>query len=239
MLERIKKALDVVTMVAMLGASASVVYVLVWRGATPAQRSAPPVEKVNIAEHLDIMDQGATKGTENAKVVMIEFTDFQCPYCGRFARDIFPDLEHDFIDTHKIRYVLHNLPLPGHPFARNAAVAAECAGLQERYWDMHDRLFANQEKLAGQDLIDHAAAIGLDVPRFKDCTGGDFVARLKSEEGLARRLGVNSTPTFFIGEVQGNSQIVLRGKVRGAQPYAVFKAALDDTLSTQVADARW
>src|SRR3990172_7564235 len=102
----------------------------------------------------------------------------------------------------------NNFPLESiHPYALKAGEAAECASEQGKYWEMHDRLFANQQTLSELDLLKHARAIGVEHNRFAECLKGATTARIREDVAEGRRLGVQSTPTFFLGEVQANGQL--------------------------------
>src|SRR5689334_12321708 len=96
------------------------------------------------------------KGSPAARVAIVEYSDFQCPYCGEYAREIFPRLDSNYIKSGKVRYYFRDLPLASHTFALGAAQAARCAGEQGKFWEMHDHLFANQTALAPADLSRYA-----------------------------------------------------------------------------------
>jgi protein-disulfide isomerase len=131
--------------------------------------------------------------------------------------------------------VLRDLPLePIHPFALKAAEATHCAGDQGKYWEMHDRLFANQRELARPDLSKHAQAIGLNVSTFDQCLdSGKSVARVRKDVAEAEKLQANGTPTFFVGLTDGNSSQIKGTRIVGAVPYQTFKEAIDRLLSSQ------
>ena len=131
--------------------------------------------------------------------------------------------------------MLRDLPLePIHPFALKAAEATHCAGDQGKYWEMHDRLFANQRELARPDLSKHAQAIGLNVGTFDQCLdSGKSVARVRKDLAEAEKLQANGTPTFFVGLTDGNSSQIKGTRIVGAVPYQTFKEAIDRLLSSQ------
>ena len=109
-------------------------------------------------------DGAPSRGKADARVTIVEFTDYQCPFCSRYVRETYPQLDKEYVQTGKVKYVLRDLPLEAiHPLAMKAAEAAHCAGEQGKYWEMHDRLFANQTELARTDLAKHAQALGLDA----------------------------------------------------------------------------
>src|SRR4029453_6325636 len=122
-------------------------------------------------------------GAPSAKVVMIEFSDYQCPFCGRYANETFAPLMAQYVNTGKIRYIFKNFPLEGiHPLAEKAAEAAECMGEQGKYWEAHERLFKNQKALDAKQLSEHALALGLNVPKFQQCLDtGKYTAKVKAD----------------------------------------------------------
>jgi len=198
----------------------------------PAQAQAPSAPAPETQTMVSI-DGGAMKGDKNAKVTLVEFTDYQCPFCSRHIRDTFPQIENDYIKTGKVRYVLREFPLESiHPQAVKAAEAAGCAGDQGKYWEMHDRLFANQNALAAAQLQSHAEAVSLDAGKFKTCLdSGKFTAKVRKDLADAQKYGATGTPTFFIGLTDPKgSEIKAVRKIVGAQSYAAFKDAIDTLL---------
>ena len=128
-----------------------------------------------------------------------------------------------------LRYVVRDLPLEAiHKEAFKAAEATHCARDQGKYWEMHDRLFANQRQLGREDLSRHAKAIGLDTAAFERCiTDGKHAEAINKDLAEAQRLQVTGTPTFFIGVIGGEGSELKATKLVGAQPYSTFKAAID------------
>jgi protein-disulfide isomerase len=129
--------------------------------------------------------------------------------------------------------VTRDLPLEAiHPFAMKAAEATHCAGEQGKYWEMHDRLFANQRELARPDLSKHAQALGLDVAAFDQCMDtGKSTARIRKDVAEAEKLQANGTPTFFVGLTSGNGSQIKGIRIVGAVPYQTFKQAIDRLLA--------
>jgi protein-disulfide isomerase len=162
-------------------------------------------------------------------VALVEFTDYQCPFCGRFARDTAPEIDKKFVETGRIRYIVFNYPLEGiHPRARKAGVAAECAARQGRYWEMHQLLFNNPEAFGDdQALMRSGDVLGLNRDAFNQCLQGEANAQVTADMEEARRLGIRSTPTFFVGTVQPNGSIQLTKRVNGAAPFEIFQKAVD------------
>jgi len=197
----------------------------------PPARPSPP-ERISIADR-------PSRGNETARVVVVEFSDYQCPYCALFFRQTLPQVDQDYIKTGKIKYVFNNVPLDQiHPAAFKAAEAAECASDQGKFWEMHDKIFANQRNMSPSDLTAHAKAIGLDLTQFTQCLdGGKNTASVRAGLALAENLGVDGTPTFVIALADARNpkdkNLKVLSIISGAQPFTVFKSALDKALGTQ------
>lgn len=196
----------------------------------PRQPPAP-VQPANL---LFAIDSHPAKGDRRARLVLLEFTDYQCPFCARHATQTMPQIEAEYIQTGKLRYVLRDFPIESlHPQAARGHAAAHCAGEQGKYWEMHGRLFANQKAMSPAELSDHGQALGLDLTRFTQCLGGAAVAaRIRGDIAEGQQAGVQGTPTFFLGWAEaGDGRMRAVQSIRGAQPYAVFKGAVEARLA--------
>jgi protein-disulfide isomerase len=195
-----------------------------------ATRPAPvpdtlPTDPINISKD-------PRRGERTARVAIIEYSDFQCPYCGRYDRETFPQIETEYIKTGKVQYVWRDLPLSFHKNAPKAAEAARCSGEQGKFWEMHDRLFRNQAALEATDLPAHATALQLDSKQFQECLdAGRYGSAIQKSVADANNAGVTGTPSFLIGIVQPDSTVKVARKIVGAKAYADFKAALDSLLA--------
>ena len=163
--------------------------------------------------------------------MLLEFTDYQCPYCNRHRLQTHPSIEREYIDTGKIRYVSLDMPIASlHPLAFKASEASHCAEDQGKFWQMRERLFANQKTFLPWNA--HADALGLDVALFDECLNsgkhGDAVRRDMAE---AKKAGVTGTPSFVVAIIDDSG--VVRGFkfIRGAQPFSAFKRALDEAAA--------
>jgi len=177
--------------------------------------------------------QGAPAlGSATAKVVVVEFSDFQCPYCGKFARETFETIQERYIAPGTIRYVFRHFPLDeAHPKAFRAAEAAECANQQGKFWEMHARLFANQQSLDPPDLLTHASALGLDAAAFQKCFGGAAKGKVKRDFNDGVKAGVGGTPTFLIGTADADGKVRVVKTLSGTQTTQSFTAAVDEVLA--------
>jgi protein-disulfide isomerase len=168
-------------------------------------------------------------------VTVVEFSDYQCPFCGRHARETLPQIDEAYIKTGKVKYVFRDFPLERiHPDAIKAAEAARCAGESGKYWEMHDRLFGNQKALGVKDLVLHAQALGVDGPAFEQCLdGAKYATQVRQALSEGRRAGVRATPTSFIGLTQPNDgKITAAAVLQGAQSFADFQEAIEKLLSS-------
>jgi protein-disulfide isomerase len=173
------------------------------------------------------------RGNPRASVVMVEFSDFQCPYCKRHVDATLPKIAEAYINTGRIRYIFVDYPLVGiHPQAFKAAESAHCAAEQERYWEMHARLFASQGALDRDQLLAHAEALGLDAARFATCLdSGRYAGRVKAGLEQGDRLGIDGTPAILLG-LNRNGSIEAVQLIVGAQPFEVLKQEIDALLAT-------
>jgi len=190
------------------------------------------VEKLEVAVAVGSI---VARGNKDAPVTMIEFSDYQCPFCKRHVDQTVPGLVKDYVDTGKLRYVFRDFPLTAiHPLAAKAAEAARCAGEQGKYWEMHDRLFANQKELQPEKLPAHAQAIGLDESKFRECLDQDrYAAAVQKDVDEGTQLGITGTPTVVVGMSDG-AQAKNAVIIRGAQAIATFKAEIDKLLAPPV-----
>lgn len=182
-------------------------------------KAATPVTVTLDPPRLAVSDAGRpARGPSNAPIQIVEFSDFECPFCFR-ANPTIAELFSAYGD--RVRLVYRHFPLPNHPNARPAAEAAACANEQGRFWEYHDRLFANQARLGAADLKQHAAELGLDATKFNACVDSRrFQKEVDADIDAGQALGISGTPHFFInGRPLG-----------GAQPFEHFKAVIDDEL---------
>jgi protein-disulfide isomerase len=186
-------------------------------------------------EPKDVDLAGATiRGSADAPVTLVEFTDYQCPFCRRHFQTTMPRILKDYVETGKVRYVLKEFPIPSlHPGAPKAAEGALCAGEQGQYWEMHDAIFQDPKAVAPDQLKERATGLGLDVADFSDCLdSGKYEKRVRDDQRAGQELGVRGTPSFLLGQTDpANPDKIKATKfIRGAQGYATFKQAIDELL---------
>jgi protein-disulfide isomerase len=178
----------------------------------------------------------AVKGNKNARVEIIEFSDFQCTFCLGYVSETFPQIEKNYLKTGKVKYLFRDLPLPLHANAFRAAEAARCAGEQGKFWEAHDRFFANQNTLNPNDWPQHAQALGLDTAKFNQCLmSGKYDDEIHRDVDEALSLGIEGTPAFLIGVTDPNNprQVNVRKVLLGAESYDTFKTTLDELLAAK------
>lgn len=202
---------------------------------TPPAPPAPPaaVEKLGATVMIGSIPP---LGTDDAPLTLVEFSDYQCPFCARHAQQTAPQIIKEFVDTHKVRYVFRDLPIESiHPQAVKIAEAARCAGEQDKYWEMHDQIFANQRGLQVEKLSEHAQTIGIDAEPFQACLdSGKYTEAVRKDIEDGGKLGIRGTPSFVLG-VSDGSQLKNTLIIRGAQPYAIFKEEIEKLLASVAA----
>lgn len=200
------------------------------------QQQSSPVYDVDFA--LNVAHHPA-KGAADARVTLIEYSDYQCPFCAHHTRTVLPQLENQYIATSKVRYVLRDYPLQSiHPQAPKAHEAAHCADEQGKYWEMHDQLFTNQKNLQAEQLPKYAQRAGLaDLAAFERClASGKYAQWTKASLAEGTRVGVRGTPSFLLGLTEANGSVKAVKFIQGAQPYAVFQKVIDELLVARAVD---
>ncbi|MFQ5521834.1 MAG: DsbA family protein, partial [Candidatus Methylomirabilia bacterium] len=194
------------------------------KGARRAQRPQRTTAVVGVSGRPSL-------GRPDAPVTMVEFSDYQCPFCKRHVSTVYPAIKKDYIDTGKLKYVFRDFPIASlHPQAQKAHEAAHCAGEQNRYWAMHDALFENSKDFSLPALKRYAQGIGLDGERFNACVqSGKYAREIEKEIAAGTKVGVRGTPSFIIGPT-GSGATITGTIVRGAQPLARFKQVIESAL---------
>ena len=217
-------AIESIASIATLGAAIAIVY------GTFARPPQPPPRRVPLplpAEALSL--EGAQlSGNASAPIAILEFSDFQCPYCGQFARMTLPALLAQHVQAGRILFAFRHLPLASvHPLASEAAAAAHCAGEVGKFWDAHDLFFAEGVRLDRALINALPAKVGLGSPRFAHCVGTDGKGQVERDTEAAKALGVRSTPTFFLGRRLADGRLKVTKVLEGAKPVASFNAEVE------------
>lgn len=184
--------------------------------------STPPAPKPTAVDMEALIDDDAVKGDANAPVTIVEFSDFECPFCSRYAKEIYPKIIAKYVETGKVKYVFRDFPLSFHQNARKAAEAAECAGEQGKYWEMHDRLFSEGVSGSVPSFKEYAKELGLNRGEFNECLdSGKMGPEVNKDFTDGQKSGVRGTPAFFI-----NGELV-----SGAQPFENFEKIIEAKLT--------
>ena len=191
---------------------------------TPSEEPAKPVTVSNIS-----ISNAPTIGSDNAPITVVEFSDFQCPFCASFFSNTFSQIKTQYVDTGKIKFVYKHYPLDFHQNAKIASVASECAKEQGKFWEYHNVLLGNQsawETHSGNDtvktFVGYSEALGLDSNYFRNCLSSlKYERYVDSDLEEGSKLGVTGTPSFFVGK-EGKYTLI-----EGAQPFESFRQAID------------
>jgi protein-disulfide isomerase len=188
-----------------------------------------------VTEFALVPNQGHVIGSDSAPIEVVEFADFECPACGQFANLSEPDVRARLVNTGQIRFRFMDFPLEGHRNTQAAHLAAWCAGEQNKFWEMHDAIFAAQDRWSGyattrpnRVLADLARGVGANMDQYDSCVSSKLYAgQIQSNYDAGVQRAVGSTPTFFIGN----------RKVVNAIPYDEFKRHVDEVLAETRAKA--
>ncbi len=200
-------------------------------GTVNAGNTQPPVLPTPGPVDIDLSGETRVLGSANAQVALVEFTDFECPYCGQLFKNTFPQIKKEYIDTGKVRYFIKDFPLTQiHPNAQKSAEAANCALEQGKFWEYHDTLFENQSDLGIDALKKYAVSLGLDASQFNSCLdSGKYAQKVADDQKKGEAYGVRGTPSTFVGVLNGDTMTGI--EVSGAQPFESFKTAIEEALS--------
>jgi protein-disulfide isomerase len=198
----------------------------------PATRAAaaPAAPAPNEKVKMSVGTGWYAMGRDDAPVTMVEFTDYQCPFCRKFESDSFAQLKKEYIDTGKVRFVSRDLPLDFHPNAPAAAMAARCAGEQHKFWEMRDAMMLDTATDLGPDsILKYGHKTDLDMAAFRLCLSDKkYAEAIKKDTADAGTLGISGTPSFVIGKTDKTEIAGVR--IVGAVPYTVFDSAIKDLL---------
>lgn len=205
---------------------------------TPKPVQAAAVQPDNSKPILVSIAGDPILGDKNAKLTLVEFSDYECPFCKKAFNEVLPDLKKNYINTGKVRLIYKDLPLPFHQNAAKEAEAAQCAkdqGGDVAYFKYHDQIFTKTSGGGTGITLDQlpilAKAINLNVAQFQKCLdSGKLKAEVDKDLAEAQKVGAGGTPTWFLGKTTSTDSI--EGTIiEGAQPFSVFKAAIDQQLS--------
>jgi len=198
---------------------------------TPTKRAEKPFKKQVVS-----VGTSPYKGKADAIVTMIEYSDYQCPYCAKIYREVMPTLVREYIDTGKLKFVMRENPLVSiHPNAMGAAMAAMCAGEQDKYFEMHDLMFDNQRKLGIDNLKTLAGTIGMDATMFYECLDSKkYQKEISDDIASAAKLGARGTPGFVLGltDQDDSDKANMTVLLRGARTINSIKRDIDKLIAS-------
>lgn len=192
-----------------------------------AQTATPPAsDKVQ----MTVAEGWYSIGRDDAPVTIVEFADYQCPFCRKFQSEAFVELRKNDIDTGKVRFVSRDLPLDFHPNASGAAMAARCAGEQHKFWQMRDLLLAKDADLSSAALLKYGKQINLDMTAFEFCLDDKkYTSNIQKDVADAASIGIGGTPSFVVGKTAKDQ---IKGvRISGAAPYSAFETAIKNQLN--------
>ncbi len=220
--------LDVLSAVAMIAAAATLIWVNVWR---PNGPPPPTRQEISAPTEPIALDQTSMRGARTAKVALIEYSDFQCPFCGKFSTEILPEIDREYIQKGQLLFSFRHYPLSNiHSLAVKAAEFAECAGQQGNFWQMHDLLFKTPGTLDEAGLGKAVDSLGLNTDQFATCLSGSGKAKVARDSQSADKLKLPGTPGFLFGIVESNYRVRVTKVSVGAKPLEEFRSTLNDLI---------
>ena len=216
---RLRAALDILSTLLVIAVACGLLWTMFLRQ-KPSVSAAGASRITEVEGVIAAADIVHARGT--GQIAVVEFSDFQCPFCAKHAREALPEILNKLADD--IRYIVVNLPLDIHPYASRAAEVAECASGEGRYWEMHALLFERQKDLPIADYASYGKELGLDAASFESCLHrNEKLAKIHADKALADRLQVKGTPTLFIGRMRGDGGIELRKRINGSVPVELIQ----------------
>ena len=196
-------------------------------GGAPAPASAPAAPSVS---SVNVYGE-PFRGTNSARVAIVEYSDFDCSFCGRYARGVFPLVDTNYVQTGKIRYYFRDLPEPSDTNSWFKALAARCAGDQGKFWQMHDLLFAHQASTP-EDVVALSQTLGIELGELNQClSSAKYQGNLQRSAAGAKKMGLYGTPAFLLGTVSEDGGFISVKRVLvGAESFASLKSVLDEMV---------
>lgn len=213
-------------------AAAGFLFVCGPQPAAEAQAPAPTPAPAQKAAQISVGDDPSKK-EGSPELVLIEISDFQCPYCAKGASDVVAKLHEKYVKTGKLELIFLDLPLEMHPHAFKAAEAASCAGDQKKFWEMHDLLFANQKALAPEQLPTYAKQLDLDTAVFEQClSSGKHAEAIREDIKTAESLRIGGTPAYLLGRrIPDSDKVEILYSMKGLPPYEFAENKINEHLA--------
>ena len=214
------KVIDRLTTVAILVVAVALGWKLLRPKNGPIEPPPPKLETTSISDAARI-------GSPRAPLAMIIYSDFECPFCGQFARDVWPQIQREFVDTGKILVAFKNFPLSIHQNAFRAAEVAECARRQDKFWPVHDAIFAGGVRLERDSILRDASRLVPDPVGLEGCLGETTRLKIQNELTAAMSIGLRKTPSFAIGRVHLDDKVQPRVILEGLLEFDKLASVLD------------
>jgi protein-disulfide isomerase len=197
-------------------------------------KSAPSAPQVNVKDMEFDIGKSPVRGSNNATLTLVEFTDYQCPYCSRHVRETFPKLLEQYIDKGIIRYAVLDQPLPMHKMAAKAAEASHCASEQGKFWEFHNLVMSKQDLI--EDLSAYAIPLKLNITQYDNCIKENrYKGEIENNTALALKMGVTGVPGFILAFSNPLQPTKAKGItfIRGAQPFSSFQKEIEHALGNK------
>jgi protein-disulfide isomerase len=199
------------------------------RPVAPQAAAPAPARPVDDKVSYAFVPGTYSMGKEDAPLVLVEYTDYQCPFCQRFHNDAFAQIKTNYIDTGKVRFVTRDFPLGFHENAMRGAIAARCSAEQGKFWDFRNTLILNASQLQADKITEYAKNASMDLNKFKACVESDkYKAAIDKDMAEGQLAGVTGTPAFVLGRVQNGKIEGVR--IVGAVPYGQFDAKIQEFM---------
>jgi len=194
---------------------------------------APTVpQPINIKDVEFEIGDNPVLGSDDAKLIVVEFTDYECTFCSRYVRETFPEILKEYVEKGILRYAVVDQPLPMHKSAEKAAQAAHCATDQGKYWEIHKLMMTQQDSL--DDLSSYARSLQLNITEFENCLATEkYKEKVNNNTALAVKLGITGVPGFIIGLVDSQNPGNVKGisSIRGAAPFPNFQKEIESAIA--------
>ena len=228
-----KATIDAVVTVLIVGTCAYLVWD-VYSRSIPKVVAETPVPKQPLS-----LDNAPALGSRSARVGLVLFSDFQCPFCRRFATEIIPELRREYIEPGHVLLAFRHFPLSSlHKDAERLAASAACAQQHGKFWEMHDAIFLKPKEVTHENVLEYAEGIGIEPGTLDSCVQTTGLAQVRAEVELATNLQFKSTPILAVGTLNANNEVMVRQLFKGIRPVDIYRKVINEMLGSETASAR-
>jgi len=231
-----RSTIDLIAALAMIATAGVVIWTKVSQPIAPSPQpgaattmtvGSKPTPSDPVPTASQPLTNATAKGSEAARIGIIEYADLECPACAGFLRKTYAQVMAKFVDTGQVRFFFRHFPLPSHQFARSAAIGAVCAGEQGKFWPLYEHVYRFQPRLDDPGLRAVAKKVGVDLVSWSRCVATDRASEVVDADFEAGRdLGLRGTPTFLIGVIEADGRLRVTGSLYGAQGLEAFEIAI-------------